>query len=121
MTDAASQFYILCTLCAVGAAAGTAIAATSFIDDCLGGRPVLRFFAEFFTVCGAGTLVWITVIYLNGGVFRAFFVLPVCVFAVIFLICMRKLLNPLETKFKQAFKLRKKCSKRGFIAKYLLK
>lgn len=121
MTDAASQFCILCALCAIGATCGATIAAVNFADDCLGGRPVLRFFAEFITVCGAGALAWITVISLNGGVFRLFFVLPTCVFTLIFFICIRKLLNPPAAKLKQRLEERKKSGKRSFLAKYLLK
>lgn len=121
MTDAASQFCILCALCAIGATYGATIAVVNFADDCLGGRPVLRFFAEFITVCGAGALAWITVISLNGGVFRLFFVLPTCVFTLIFFICIRKLLNPLSAKLKQRLEERKKNGKRCFLAKYLLK
>lgn len=121
MTDAASQFAILAALSATGAVTGCALALINFADDCLGSRPVLRFFAEFAVVSGAGALAWTVVLFLADGDLRLFFALPIAVFCAFSYICISKILSPRLTKAKQALYRFVNSRKGGFLVKYILK
>lgn len=121
MTDAGEQFAILASLSAIGAAAGSTLAAVNFADKCLEGRPFLRFLAEFAVTSGAGALVWLVVLFLAEGNFRLFFALPTTVFCLVFYICISKLLSPRLLKAKRAL-IRFAHSRKGkFLVKYILK
>ena len=121
MTDPRLQFLILISLSGIGIAVGSFLAVIGFVDKCLGGRPFLRFSAEFaVTTCG-GALLWLVIILLNNGVFRLFFILTATVFAVIFFICIQKLLSPRINRAKNALERLRHTRAGSFIVKYILK
>ncbi len=121
MTDAGVQLAILSSLSAIGIGAGCALAAVNFADSCLGGRPLLRFFAEFCAVAGAGALVWLVVLGLADGNFRLFFALPTTFFCTISYICIAKALSPLTGKARAALSRTADSRKGGFIVRFILK
>lgn len=121
MTDAGAQFAILASLSAIGAASGGALAVINFADNCIDGRPMLRFLAEFAVISEAGALVWLVVLTLSGGNFRLFFALPTTVFCVISYICISKFLSPRLSAAKKVI-LRFANTRIGeFLVKYILK
>ena len=61
------------------------------------------------------------IILLNNGVFRLFFILTATVFAVIFYICIQKLLSPRINRAKNALDRLRHTRAGSFIVKYILK
>lgn len=121
MTDASAQFAILCCLSATGTAAGAVLSAVTFFDKAVKLNSFIRFVSEFVTVAAAGLCLWLTVLYLNNGSMRMFFVFPVLFFSALSYICISKLLNPLIPKCKSVAKRIVNSRNGKFIARYILK
>lgn len=121
MTNPLSQFLILISLTGIGAVAGSALALIDFADKSIGGRAVLRFVAEFAVVSAVGVLMWVVILYMNGGALRLFFFIPPLIFALICNTCIQKLLSPRLKSAREAVNRFKNSRKGNFIVKYILK
>ncbi len=121
MTDAGTQFAILCCLSATGTAVGAALSAINFVDKAVHINAIVRFFAEFLSVGTAGLCLWLIILYMNNGEIRLFFAVPTTAFSMFSYICISKLLNPLIPGCKSAAKRFANSRKGKFIDRYILK
>ncbi len=121
MTDPGSQFAVLACLSAISAGAGGGLALTAFADKCAPLRSFFRFFAEFSVVAAFSALLWLAVLKLNNGDFRAFFLVYTITLTVIFRTSIAFFLSPLVPHGKKAAERLSQSFRRSFIARYILK